>query len=50
MTRTFKTLIAVTAIIVAFEATATVHTVRAQAAESHYQLVEKWAQFPPGVT
>jgi DNA-binding beta-propeller fold protein YncE len=29
---------------------ATFLTVRASAAESHYQVVENWAQFPPGVT
>ena len=50
MTRKFNHLIAVTAIVVAFEAMDAVHTGRVEAAESHYQLVEKWAQFPPGVT
>src|SRR5437667_2479179 len=43
MPRTFKNLLAVTAVVVAFGATV-------QAAESHYQVVENWAQFPPGVT
>ena len=43
MSRTSKNLFAATAILVALGA-------HAQAAESHYQLVENWAQFPPGVT
>ncbi len=50
MTLRFNNLTAVAAIVVAFAAAATIHTVRAQAAESHYQVVENWAQFPPGVT
>ena len=50
MTRRFKDLLAVTVIAVAFGAAATIHTVRVRAAESHYQLVENWAQFPPEVT
>jgi hypothetical protein len=50
MPRTFKGLVTVTAVVIALAARATVHTVRVRAAESHYQLVEKWAEFPPGVT
>ena len=50
MTRTFNGLIVVILVVVAFGVTATIHTVRVRAAESHYQLVENWAQFPPGVT
>ena len=48
--RTFNDLLAVAVVVVAFGATATIHTVRVRAAESHYQVVENWAQFPPGVT
>jgi len=44
MTRTFKTFLATVA------ALASTATIPIQAAESHYQLVENWAQFPPGVT
>jgi peptidylamidoglycolate lyase len=40
MNRTFKNLLAVMAVA----------AVRVLAAESHYQLAENWAQFPPGVT
>ncbi len=43
MSRTSKNLFAVAAILVALGA-------HARAAESHYRLVENWAQFPPGVT
>ena len=42
MSRTSKNLFAVTAMLVALGAPA-------RAAESHYQLVENWAQLPPGV-
>src|ERR1700752_3866923 len=45
MTRKLKRLIGATEVVVAFTATPTV-----RAAERHYQLVENWAQFPPGVT
>jgi DNA-binding beta-propeller fold protein YncE len=43
MTRTFTDLVAVTVLVIAFGG-------RVRAAESHYQLVENWARFPPGVT
>lgn len=43
MTRTFKSFWAVAAVAAMIGATA-------NAAESHYQLVETWAQFPPEVT
>ena len=46
MHRTLKNLLAVGVMLVALGAT----TVGVRAAESHYQLVENWAQFPPGVT
>ena len=49
MTRTFKDLLAVTAGVVALAATGAIDGAPAQAAESHYRLVENWAQFPPGV-
>ena len=50
MARAFTDLLAVAAVIVAaFGATAAIHTVVVRAAESHYQLVENWAQFPSGV-
>jgi DNA-binding beta-propeller fold protein YncE len=50
MTRTFEDLLAVTAVGVALIAAVTIHTVPVRAAENHYQLVQNWAQFPPGVT
>jgi DNA-binding beta-propeller fold protein YncE len=46
----FKDLLAVAAVIVpAFGAAAAIDTVVVRAAESHYQLVENWAQFPSGI-
>src|SRR3954471_15135464 len=50
MSRKFKHFLAITAGVVALGATATIRPGRVQAAESHYQLVENWAQLPPGVT
>jgi DNA-binding beta-propeller fold protein YncE len=50
MASAFKHFLAVTAGIMAFGTAATIQTVAARAAESHYQLVENWAQFPSGVT
>jgi DNA-binding beta-propeller fold protein YncE len=50
MTWTFKDLFAVTAVAVTFAATVILYPPRVRAAESHYRLVENWAQFPPGVT
>ena len=50
MASAFKHFLAVTAGVVAFGATAAIYTVAVRAAESHYRLVENWAQFPPGVT
>ncbi|MES1257790.1 MAG: peptidyl-alpha-hydroxyglycine alpha-amidating lyase family protein, partial [Acidobacteriota bacterium] len=49
MTRLFKDLLAVTAVVVALGAMATVPIGQARAAESHYRLVENWAQFPSGI-
>jgi hypothetical protein len=48
MTRTFKDLSAIPS-LVALVATSFLHPVGARATESHYQLVENWAQFPPDV-
>src|ERR1700675_1622057 len=50
MTRRFKHASAMSVIAVAMGALATIHPVQARAEESHYKLVENWAQFPPGVT
>jgi DNA-binding beta-propeller fold protein YncE len=50
MIRACKDLLAVTVVVIAFGTTATIRTVPVRAAERHYQLVENWAQFPPGVT
>jgi peptidylamidoglycolate lyase len=50
VTRTFKGLLGVVAIFVSFGAAASIHTLRVRAAEGRYQLIENWAQFPPGVT
>jgi DNA-binding beta-propeller fold protein YncE len=51
MTRTLvKNLSAVSVVVVALAMMAAIHNVRVRAAESHYQLVQNWAQFPPGVT
>jgi DNA-binding beta-propeller fold protein YncE len=50
MTRTFKVFLTLTLIVVMLGVTVTLHPVRVLAAESHYQLVENWAQLPPGVT
>jgi DNA-binding beta-propeller fold protein YncE len=50
MTRTFKGLLAVAAVVVGFGAAAANHGALARAAESHYELVENWAQFPSGIT
>lgn len=50
MIRTLKHLIVVTAVAVALGAGAASHGVRVQAAESHYEAVGNWAQFPPGVS
>jgi DNA-binding beta-propeller fold protein YncE len=46
MAGAFKHSLVITAGLVA----ATIHSVTVRAAESHYHLVENWAQFPPGVT
>src|SRR4051812_17227544 len=50
MTRAFKTLIALPVIVTAFGTAGIIGTVPVRAAESHYQLVENWVQFPPAVT
>ncbi|MEO8051141.1 MAG: peptidyl-alpha-hydroxyglycine alpha-amidating lyase family protein [Acidobacteriota bacterium] len=50
MTSTIKHASAISAIAVALGAFATFQPARVQAEDSHYQVVENWAQFPPGVT
>ena len=50
MPRTLKGLLIIPAVIVTLGAIATLPAARVQAAESHYQLVENWVQFPAGVT
>jgi DNA-binding beta-propeller fold protein YncE len=49
MLRVLKGLPAIAGVVIAVGAAA-FHTGRVQAAESHYQLLENWAQFPPRVT
>lgn len=46
----YQNLIALAAGIFVFGGTAIIATVRARAAEAHYQEVKNWAQFPAGVT
>ncbi len=50
MASAFKNFLVVIVGTVLFGTTAIIHTGGVRAAESHYQLVENWAQFPPGVT
>jgi DNA-binding beta-propeller fold protein YncE len=50
MTRLIKYLLATTVAVFTFWAILTLRTARVGATESHYQLVENWAQFPPGFT
>ena len=50
MIRICKHVSAVSAVAVAIGALAAIHPAQARAEESHYKLVENWAQFPPGVT
>jgi len=50
MTHTYRNLLSTAAILAAFGITATIQVEPARAAESHYQVVENWAQFPAGVT
>jgi len=50
MARIFKGLLSVGAALIIFGVTAAIGAGRVHAAESHYRLVENWAQFPPGVT
>jgi hypothetical protein len=40
----------IAAMVIAFSAVATDRPLPVRAAESHYQVVENWAHFPPGVT
>jgi DNA-binding beta-propeller fold protein YncE len=50
MTQIYRHFFVVTAVVMGLGAVATIHAVPARAAVSHYQLVDNWAQFPPGVT
>ena len=50
MTRLVKYLLVATVVVFALGTTVTIHTARVRAAGSHYQLVESWAQLPPGFT
>jgi hypothetical protein len=50
MASAFKHFLAITAGVVGCVAMAAIHSVAVRAEESHYHLVENWAQFPPGVT
>src|SRR5580704_12805972 len=50
MTRRFKHASAMSAVALVIGALAAIHPAQARAEESHYKLVENWAQFPPGVT
>jgi peptidylamidoglycolate lyase len=50
MVRTLNHFFGATAVVVVLGAAALLCIVPVRAAGSHYQLVENWAQFPPGVT
>ena len=50
MGSTFKDSTVVSLAVVALGAVLAIDTVPILAAETHYKLVENWAQFPPGVT
>jgi DNA-binding beta-propeller fold protein YncE len=50
MTYKIRNLMGIAAMVVALGAAVTGHTARAQAVETHYRLVDNWAQFPPEVT
>lgn len=50
MTWKVRNRLALFAAIAEFVVMATVHTYPARGADSHYQLVENWAQFPAGIT
>ncbi len=50
MARIFEQLLAAAGVATAFWAAAAIQSAQVRAAESHYQLAENWAQFPPGVT
>jgi len=50
VTCTFKDLVTVTTVVVALGAAANMPIRAVRAAETHYRLIEKWAQFPPGIT
>lgn len=50
MIHTLKHYFSITTFVAALGAATIFHTGRIEAAESHYQLVENWAQFPAGVT
>jgi DNA-binding beta-propeller fold protein YncE len=50
MARRYRRFLSATAVVFSFGATSSFVTVQVRAAEGQYQLVENWAQFPPGVT
>ena len=50
MGSTFKDFLVTSLGVVAFGATLGIYTVRMPAAEIHYNRVESWVQFPPGIT
>jgi DNA-binding beta-propeller fold protein YncE len=50
MARGYRRFLTASAVVFSFGATSTFLTLQVRAAESHYQLVENWAQFPSGVT
>src|ERR1700686_5900298 len=41
--------LAVTAVLIAITVVATIHSSKVRAADEKYQLVENWAQLPPGM-
>ena len=47
---TISAVAVIAAVVIAFSGVATDRAVPVRAAESHYQVVENWAHFPPGVT
>jgi hypothetical protein len=46
----YRRFLSAAAVVFSFRETSTFLTVQVRSAEGHYQLIENWAQFPPGVT
>jgi hypothetical protein len=44
-----KRVLAVTLVLIASAGVATIHSSKVRAADEKYQLVENWAQLPPGM-